>query len=96
MIIGIGTDVVDTDRVRQSMDRWGRRFARRVLSSGECAVFADRLENPEFLARQFAAKEAVAKALGTGMRRGVSFRGIEVLRLASVRFRARGRLPYRV
>ncbi len=80
MIRGIGVDIVSTPRIRRAVSRWGARFASRILSARERDVFASRLTDPAFLARQFAAKEAVSKALGTGMRRGVHFRSIEVFR----------------
>lgn len=80
MIRGIGVDIVSTPRIRRAVTRWGGRFATRILSAREQDVFANRLNDPAFLGRQFAAKEAVSKALGTGMRRGVHFCSIEVFR----------------
>ncbi|MDA0789850.1 MAG: holo-ACP synthase [Proteobacteria bacterium] len=80
MIRGVGVDIVSTPRIRRAVARWGTRFAARILSLREQSVYVDRLTDPAFLARQFAAKEAVSKALGTGMRLGVHFRTIEVLR----------------
>lgn len=79
MIIGIGVDIVEITRITQSIERWGPRFARKILGGEELQVFADRLEQPSFVARQFAAKEAISKSLGTGMR-GIAFSDIEVLR----------------
>jgi holo-[acyl-carrier protein] synthase len=79
MIIGIGTDIVEIARITKFIERWGPRFSRKILGSEEVQVFADRLEQASFVARQFAAKEAISKSLGTGMR-GIAFSDIEVLR----------------
>jgi len=78
MILGIGTDLVQIDRVAAALARWGEKFASKILAESELAQF--RL-NPSaaFLAKRFAAKEAVAKALGTGMRLGVNFPQIVVV-----------------
>lgn len=80
MILGIGVDLVETARLEKSVDRFGARFAGKILSERELPRFAEAPGKAAYLARQFAAKEAVAKALGTGMRGGVHFRQIEVLR----------------
>ncbi len=79
MIVSVGTDIVDTRRIDQSLRRFGMRFQNRILGKGEHRDLDDR-ELAAYLSRQFAAKEAVAKALGTGMRQGVSFRSIRVYR----------------
>ena len=76
---GIGVDIVETARIERIVSRWGDRFARRIFGASELQEFADRLEQAAFISRQFAAKEAIAKALGTGMR-GVHFSDIEVFR----------------
>jgi holo-[acyl-carrier protein] synthase len=77
MIKGVGTDLVDVARIQRSLDRFGERFARKILSETELAKFAKQ-PTASFLAKRFAAKEAVSKALGTGMRAGVHFSMIEV------------------
>ena len=78
MILGIGTDLVQIDRVAAALARWGEKFASKILAESELAQF--RLNpNAAFLAKRFAAKEAVAKALGTGMRLGVNFPQIAVV-----------------
>ncbi len=83
MIAGIGTDIVDVNRIRNILQRRGHRFAAKILTEKEFRN-EHRVEVlAGYLARQFAAKEAVAKALGSGMRQGVHFRTIEVLRLDS-------------
>jgi len=80
LIVGLGADLVEVARVERLLARWGARAARRILAPGEVAEFA-RLgagAAAGFLARRFAAKEAVAKALGTGLGAGVGLRQIAV------------------
>ena len=76
MIIGLGIDVVELDRIERIWDRFGVRFARRVLTSHEL----DRLPRNAiaYLASRFAAKEAGVKALGTGFSQGITFHCLEV------------------
>ncbi len=84
MIAGTGVDIVGIVRIRNLLDRWGDRFAGKILTELEMERFKSRRrDRAAYLARQFAAKEAVSKALGTGMRAGVHFRQIEVLRKSS-------------
>jgi holo-[acyl-carrier protein] synthase len=81
MIVGLGVDVVELDRIALSLARYGERFLRRVLTEYERSRLP---RNPvPFLAARFAAKEAGAKALGTGFRRGVGLHSIEVRDLPS-------------
>lgn len=80
MIVGIGVDLVEIERIRRSLVRFGDRFAQKVLSSREMELFSQRGRDPAWLAKRFAAKEAAAKALGTGMRRGVHFSQITIER----------------
>lgn len=77
MIKGVGTDIVLIHRIESSVNRFGDRFTKRILSSTELAN-AKKLTTA-YIAKRFAAKEAVSKALGTGMRAGVSFRTISIL-----------------
>lgn len=79
MIIGVGVDIVEVARIEKSVKRWGARFAKKIFGDEELQVFSDRLDQPSFIARQFAAKEAISKSLGTGMK-GITFTDIEVLR----------------
>jgi holo-[acyl-carrier protein] synthase len=79
MLVGIGVDIVEIERVERLLDRFGERIARRLLTAQELAQFAARGSPPRFLASRFAAKEAAAKALGTGIAQGVGFHGIEVV-----------------
>lgn len=81
MIYGIGTDIVHINRMRESLDKHGDKFARRILTELEFAEF-EKLEGknikPAFLAKRFAAKEATAKAMGTGFTQGLSLHHIGV------------------
>ncbi|MGD2170929.1 MAG: holo-ACP synthase [Gammaproteobacteria bacterium] len=67
MIVGIGVDIAETARVRELAARFGERFAQRILTEDERAEFARRNCPGDYLATRFAAKEALAKALGTGI-----------------------------
>ncbi len=83
MIQGIGTDVCDVRRIRATFERQGERFARKVLSDGELAVWKTRGARwPDrglrFLATRFSAKEAFSKAVGLGMRMPMTWRLCEI------------------
>ena len=82
MIIAIGTDTIEVERVRRAIDhpQWGERFRQRVFTPGEIAYCLKRARYAESFAARFAAKEAVMKALGTGYGSGVWWRDIEVVR----------------
>ena len=77
MIVGIGTDIVQVSRIQQSLDRLGDAFAHRILTENELEIFKASNQPAAFLAKRFAAKEAAAKALGTGIGK-VSFQHLEV------------------
>lgn len=76
-IIGVGTDLVDISRISSSLDKYGDRFARRILSDLEYSHFRAASRPDVYLAKCFALKEAVSKALGTGIGGGVSWHSIE-------------------
>ena len=78
MIKGIGTDLVSIDRIEQVLARHPAAFSKRVLHKNEQVIFADHHDPIAYLAKRFAAKEALSKALGTGIAKGVSFQEIEV------------------
>jgi holo-[acyl-carrier protein] synthase len=80
MVLGLGTDLIEIERVQASMDRFGERFLDRVFTEGEIAYCMRKKQSAESFAARFAAKEAGAKALGTGISRGVSWKEIEVRR----------------
>ena len=80
MILGTGVDIAEVPRIRESIERFGERFLRRIYTDGEiqyCEANAPRFES---YAARFAAKEAGMKALGTGWNHGVRWRDIEVVR----------------
>lgn len=84
MIVGTGVDIVKVQRIESSLNRWGDNFAGKILNVDELGKYHDyKSGQAGYLARQFAAKEAVAKALGTGMGAGVNFSQITVGRLSS-------------
>ena len=85
MIIGLGSDIVDVRRIAGVIDRHGERFLDRIFTSTERAKAERRANSVETYAKRFAAKEACAKALGTGLRRGVFWRDMGVVNLASGR-----------
>lgn len=78
MVVGSGIDIVEVARVKRAMRRFGARFEQRAFSPGELAACRRCRRRAACLAVRFAAKEAAMKALGTGWRRGVRFRDIEV------------------
>lgn len=80
MIVGTGIDLVEIERIRQSVDRFGERFLNRVYTAAEQAYCLRKRNAAESLAARFAAKEAGAKALGTGISHGVTWLEIEVVR----------------
>jgi holo-[acyl-carrier protein] synthase len=79
MILGIGSDLCDIRRIEHSISRFGDRFTHRVFTEGERARSDRRAARAASYARRFAAKEACAKALGTGIRGGVFWRDMEVV-----------------
>ncbi len=82
MIVGTGIDVCEIDRVRLAMERHGDRFLKRICTGAEAAYCLRKRRNAaESIAARFAAKEAGAKALGTGIARGVGWHDIEVVHL---------------
>ncbi|MFL5182746.1 MAG: holo-ACP synthase, partial [Microvirga sp.] len=83
MILGIGSDLCDIRRIGRSIERFGERFTGRIFTEGERRRSDRRAARAESYARRFAAKEACAKALGTGMRRGVFWRDMGVVNMRS-------------
>jgi holo-[acyl-carrier protein] synthase len=78
MIYGIGTDLVEVSRVHRLLEQYGDRFARRLLAPREWDDYERTPNRAQYLAGRFAAKEAFAKAFGTGLRHPVSLRNINV------------------
>jgi holo-[acyl-carrier protein] synthase len=78
MIYGIGTDLVEPSRIARLLEKYGDRFAKRLLTAEEWPEYARSIHPAMFLAKRFAAKEALSKAMGTGMRYPVSLNHIGI------------------
>jgi holo-[acyl-carrier protein] synthase len=85
MIIGLGNDIIDIRRIEQSIERYGDRFLLRIFTETERERSERRRLRAASYAKRFAAKEACAKALGTGLRQGVFWRDMGVVNLPSGR-----------
>ena len=85
MILGIGSDLIDVGRIARTIERHGERFLGRIFTAAERAKAEGRARKAETYAKRFAAKEACAKALGTGLRAGVFWRDMGVVNLPSGR-----------
>ena len=83
MILGIGTDLCNIERIQGVLDRFGDRFRNRVFTEAELALADARRDTAGTLAKRWAAKEACSKALGTGLRMGISWKDMSVSNLAS-------------
>jgi holo-[acyl-carrier protein] synthase len=79
VIFGVGTDVVEIGRIEKALERWGERFARRILCEPELKRFLSHRQPASYLAKRFAAKEAFTKALGTGIRAPANWHGVWVV-----------------
>ena len=79
-VIGIGVDLVECSRIERSLERFGEKFLRRVFTPAEVAYCSSKRNKIERLAARFAAKEAALKALGTGLRHGITWQQVEVRR----------------
>jgi len=83
MILGIGTDLANIDRIKAVLDRHGDRFRNRVFTEREQAKASRRLDEAGTYAKRWAAKEACSKALGTGLRMGIAWRDMAVSNLST-------------
>jgi len=83
MILGIGTDLANIDRIKAVLDRHGDRFRNRVFTEREQAKAGRRLDEAGTYAKRWAAKEACSKALGTGLRMGIAWRDMAVSNLST-------------
>jgi holo-[acyl-carrier protein] synthase len=79
MILGVGTDLAEVDRIGKSVERFGDRFLTRIYTARERSYAMEKANWAERLAARFAAKEAGMKAIGTGLSRGVSWQHLEVV-----------------
>ena len=78
-IFGIGTDIVNIKRMKRTLKSKNNNFKKRIFSKNEI-IYCEKRKNPSsYYAKRFAAKEALSKALGTGIRKGINFRDIEIL-----------------
>jgi holo-[acyl-carrier protein] synthase len=92
VVVGLGVDLIELDRVRLSYERWGERLVGRLMDPEEArALPADAVARAEALAFAVAAKEAASKAIGTGWSRGVRWRDVVLTRDPSARVALRGR-----
>jgi holo-[acyl-carrier protein] synthase len=85
MIVGTGVDITEVPRIQRMLTIYGHRFLRRVFTSEEIRYCVGKVNAAERLAARFAAKEASLKALGTGLRGGITWRDVEVVRLPGQR-----------
>ena len=83
MIYGVGTDIIEIPRIAAALERFGERFARRILCEPELKRFATHRLPAAYLAKRFAAKEAFTKALGTGIHAPANWHGVWVANLRS-------------
>ena len=83
MILGVGTDLLDIRRLERTLERWGERFCQRVYTDLERSRCDGHVNRAARYAQRYAAKEACAKALGTGFRQGVAWRDMEIDNLRS-------------
>lgn len=83
MIYGIGIDMVAICRMQENINKYGGRFADRILCKNELVEYSNTSKKAGYLAKHFAAKEALVKAIGTGFRNGVKLRDISVNHLSS-------------
>ena len=85
MIVGTGVDITEVDRIKTAVERFGDRFLKRVFTPAEIHYCISKPNAAERLAARFAAKEAGMKAIGTGLRHGVTWQDVEVLRIPGQR-----------
>jgi len=83
VIYGVGTDIVEVVRIEKALERFGERFAKRILCPPELTRFAKHVQKANYLAKRFAAKEAFTKALGTGIHAPANWHGVWVKNLPS-------------
>jgi holo-[acyl-carrier protein] synthase len=80
MLLGTGIDIIEIDRIAECMERFGDRFLTRIFTTAEIAYCSRKKKSAESFAARFAAKEAAAKALGTGIQYGITWKELEVRR----------------
>ena len=85
MIVGTGVDITEVARIKAVVDRFGERFLHRVFTPAEVRYCVSKINVAERLAARFAAKEAGMKAIGTGLRHGITWHDVEVVRVPGQR-----------
>jgi holo-[acyl-carrier protein] synthase len=85
MIVGTGVDIAEVGRIKAAVERFGERFLRRVFTPAEVRYCMGKVNAAERFAARFAAKEAGMKAIGTGLRHGITWQDVEVLRMPGQR-----------
>ena len=83
MIIGIGTDIIDTRRIKKTITNFGNKFKKRCFLSSEIKRSEETINSVNSYAKRYAAKEACAKALGTGLAKGIFWKDIEIINNAA-------------
>ena len=83
MILGVGTDLVNIERIRKVLDRFGERFEKRVFSNHEIQRSRRKYDSSSSYAKRWAAKEACSKALGIGLSMGISWKEMHIVNLSS-------------
>lgn len=83
MILGLGTDIIEVERIRASFTKFGERFVNRILLADEITYCLSHKDPAPFLAARFAAKEAISKAFGTGIGAQLSWQDMEICRKES-------------
>ncbi len=79
MMIGLGIDMIDNRRIKKAIDRFGNKFIERCFSINEINISSQRKNSVNYFAKRFAAKEACAKAMGTGLIKHINWKDIEVM-----------------
>jgi len=85
MIVGTGVDITEVARIKAAVERFGERFLKRVFTAAEVHYCTSKANPEERLAARFAAKEAAMKAIGTGLRHGITWQDVEVVRIPGQR-----------
>ena len=79
MMIGLGIDIIDNRRIQKTIDQFGNKFIERCFSVNEINISNQRQNSINFFAKRFAAKEACAKAMGTGLVKNINWKDIEIM-----------------
>ena len=93
MVIGFGTDIIDIRRIKKTINKYGDKFKNRCFHKSEILKSENRLKTAESYSKRYAAKEACAKALGTGLARGVFWKDIEPKRIIGIGIKANMATP---